>query len=96
MAKSRVNGKRGILPVYKSYMFRNKDPVIDSLRTIIQDEFKGLNRHTLKEVKELGGPSTACMHSWFFGKTKRPTNATIEAAGRAVGWHREWVKGKGK
>ena len=80
----------------KSYLFRVKDPVIDELRTIIQDKTGDakLSRATLDEVAESGGPTTACMQGWFRGKTRRPQNATIEAAGRAMGFKRTWIKDK--
>ena len=80
----------------KSYMFRVKDPVIDELRTIFQDRTgdQKLSRATLEEVAESGGPTTACMQGWFRGKTKRPQNCTIEAAGRALGMKRTWIKDK--
>jgi len=84
---------------YKSYNFRTKDPVIDQLRTMFQDEFGGVNglKHkALAAVHEEGGPSTTCMRAWFFGKTRRPTSAAVEAAGRAIGYKREWVKMNGK
>jgi hypothetical protein len=77
-------------------MFRVKDPVIDELRTIFQDRTgdQKLSRATLEEVAESGGPTTACMQGWFRGKTKRPQNCTIEAAGRALGMKRTWIKDK--
>jgi hypothetical protein len=78
----------------KSYMFRTKDPVIDELRTIIQDETgdKQLKASTLSDIADDGGPTVACMQGWFRGKTRRPQNATIEATGRALGFKRTWVK----
>jgi hypothetical protein len=82
--------------LYKSYVFRNKDPAIDSLRTIIQDETgdKQLKTSTLKQIEEDGGPTVGCMQGWFRGKTKRPQSASLEAAGRAVGYKRGWIRMK--
>lgn len=94
MAKRKTNGS-GRLPIYKSYVFRDKEPVIDEMRTLIEDHFgERLNSKSFNKILEAGGPSTACLHSWFFGTTKRPQNATIEAAGRAMGYRRKWVKEK--
>lgn len=88
--KLKSNG-RGF--VYKSYVFKDKDPVIDELRTIVQKEFKGkLNYKTLRQIEERGGPTASCMASWFFGQTKRPQNPTVEAAGRAMGYKRTWTR----
>lgn len=81
------------MKLYKSYMFRGKDPAIDELRTLIEDlTEKKLNTKTLGKIEKDGGPSYAAMHGWFYGKTIRPQSATLEAAGRALGYRRTWVK----
>jgi hypothetical protein len=85
------------MKLYKSYMFRDKDPAIDELRTVIQRASGGINRlnnKTLTHIEREGGPTVTCMRAWFFGETKRPQNATLEAAGRALGHKRVWVKHK--
>jgi len=93
MAKKQTNGHGRTPPIYKSYMFKTKDPVIDELRTLAEDFFgRRVNNKSLSVITEAGGPSITCMRAWFFGKTKRPINPTIEAAGRAMGWKRKWVK----
>jgi len=89
---------RGIVR-YKSYNFRDKDPAIDELRTAIEaDAGARLTRKMLREVEIAGGPKAQTMVGWFFKDTKRPINATLEAAGRAAGFRRQWVKmnGNGK
>lgn len=81
--------------LYKSYMFKDKDPAIDELRTVIQRAHGGvnkLNHKALASIEKDGGPTVSCMRAWFFGDTKRPTNATLEAAGRALGYRRVWRK----
>lgn len=80
------------MKLYKSYMFRSKDPAIDELRTVLQTAFGKLDKKTYKEVEIAGGPTAGTLREWFVGKTKRPQNATLEAAGRAVGMKRVWVK----
>ena len=40
-------------------------------------------------------PDIHAAKAWFEGKTKRPQNATLEAAGRALGYHRVWRRMKG-
>jgi hypothetical protein len=80
------------MKLYKSYMFRTKDPVIDELNTLISDKFGPINHKTLSDIERNGGPSVSCMSAWFFGATQRPTNPTIEAAGRAIGFKRVWRK----
>lgn len=86
----------GRMPTYKSYLFKAKDPVIDELRTLYQDQYGEMNGRDLKQVHEHGGPTVAAMRGWFFGKTLRPQSCTIEAAGRAMGYRREWVPVKRK
>jgi hypothetical protein len=96
MAKStRKSNGTGRLPIYKSYVFRDKDPAIDEMRTLAEDHFgRKVDSKMLNEIHESGGPSVGCMASWFFGTTKRPTNPCIEAAGRSMGYKRTWVKMK--
>lgn len=79
--------------VYGSYIFRDKDPVIDELRTIVEDHFGGrVTRKHLTMMEHSGGPSAGCMVGWFFGETRRPLNPSIEASGRAIGFRRRWVR----
>ena len=78
MAKK--NGQHG----YGAYTFRDKDPVIYQIRQMMADTKPS-------HVAKAGGPSAACMRAWFNPEgTKRPQNATIEAAGRALGKERVW------
>jgi len=82
--------------LYKAYLFRGKEPVIDELRTMISDANGGekLSNRQLVKIEREGGPSTAAMRGWFFGKVKRPQSAGVEAAGRALGFKRVWQKVK--
>jgi hypothetical protein len=81
---------------YTAYNFKDKDPVIDELRTLFQNMNHGrLDGSFLAEVERNGGPTSSCMRAWFFGETKKPQNPTIEAAGRAMGYRRKWVRWSG-
>jgi hypothetical protein len=91
MAKHKSSG--GLTP-YKAYLFRTKDPVIDELRTIMQDVFGDEWGKKLGDIHRNGGPTYSCVSGWFYGKTRRPQSASIEAAGRALGYKRSWVKMK--
>ena len=88
--------RRGYV-LYSAYVFRNKDPAIDAFRTVAQDHFgkRNLSHEDYDEVHTNGGPSGSTVKAWFEGKTKRPQNATLEAAGRALGYHRVWRPMKG-
>lgn len=77
----------------KAYLFRTKDPVIDELRTLIQDEYGGkLNRKVLKDIEEKGGAKANTTAGWFFKEVRKPQNPGVEATGRAIGYHRPWRK----
>lgn len=85
--------KRSKAPVYKAYLFKDKEPVIDLTRTLFEDVYgRRIDTKMLAEIEQNGGPTVGCMRGWFFGETMRPNNVTIEAAGRALGYERQWVK----
>ena len=77
----------GIMRMYKSYSFVDKDPVLDTIRTAIQD--LGL---TYREVSELSDVSETTLVGWFHGKTRRPQHATIMAVMRGIGYEHRWVR----
>ena len=66
---------------YQSYLFRNKDPVIDRLRTIIADQDV-----TFTYIENKSGVTTKTLHNWFQGKTKRPMHCTVAAVASALGF----------
>lgn len=66
--------------------------MIDQLRTKLQDKLgRDFGYRDLKKIENDGGPTASCIGNWFWGKTQRPQNATIEATGRAIGVMRVWV-----
>jgi hypothetical protein len=79
------------LTLYRTYRFIDKDPVIDQIRTLIQDE--GLMKK-LSIVHELSGVATATLENWFNGDTKSPQNRTIMAVTSALGYKHVWQKDK--
>jgi hypothetical protein len=83
----------GHLKFYGSYSFKDKEPVIDMTRTLFEDVYgEKINNKMLRAIERQGGPSVSCMRAWFFGKTCRPSNVTVEASGRALGFERVWRK----
>ena len=72
---------------YKSYSFKDKDPVIDILKTAIKDT--GLS---LDDTSERSGVSRTTLDNWFYGSTRRPQHATIMAVTRAIGHDWRLVK----
>jgi hypothetical protein len=85
---TKANGFRS----YDAYRFTSKDPAIDAFRTVAQDYFRKriLIAEDYRQIEEQGGPTAGCIKQWLVGKTRRPQNATLEAAGRALGYQRVW------
>lgn len=81
------------LRLYRTYRFMYKDPIIDKVRTLLQDE--GLfAKSKRKIVHELSGVATATLDGWFEGDTKKPINATIGAVVSSLGYEAQFVKKK--
>jgi hypothetical protein len=70
------------LKLYKSYMFKDKDPIIDAMRTAFAD-----SGDTYSKASELSGVSGTTMSNWFKGKTRRPQFATVAAFCTSQGKH---------
>lgn len=83
--------KRIMVHVYKNYALDRdgQDPVVEEWRTIQRES--GL---TLKQIRDISGVAVSTMKAWLTKKTKKPQNPTMEAAGRACGMKRVWVKVK--
>jgi hypothetical protein len=80
------------MKLYRAYMFRGADPAIADIK-----EFVGTTDHkSLAHIEKDGGPAQSTLRNWFKGKTKRPQNCTIEAAGRALGMKRVWIRSNPK
>lgn len=75
-----AGSKKGALRLYKSYRFREKDPIIDAVRTAVQDT--GMS---YAAVYEASGVSASTVYNWFHGTTKRPQFATVAAVAVACG-----------
>ncbi|MBR0753527.1 hypothetical protein JQ604_15165 [Bradyrhizobium jicamae] len=80
---------RGFLRVYRTYNMVDKNPVIDKVRTLVQDE--GLIKK-LGIVHEISGVSTSTLDNWFNGTTRSPQHATIAAVVTSLGYREEFVK----
>jgi|SRR6187402_801858 len=80
---------RGVLRMYRTYNMIDKNPVIDKVRTLVQDE--GLIKK-LGIVHEISGVSTTTLDNWFNGKTRSPQHATIAAVITSLGYKEEFVK----
>lgn len=65
---------------YKSYVFIDKDPIIDEVGGLVKD-----TGTAWQEIEDGGGPKTATLRNWFRGRTRRPQFATVRAAIRTMG-----------
>ncbi len=75
--------------LYRTYRFIDKDPIIDEVRTLIQDE--GLMKK-LDIVHQLSGVATTTLDNWFNGETVSPQNRTISAVVTSLGYQRRFVR----
>jgi hypothetical protein len=66
---------------YKSYSFIDKDPIIDEVRTMVNDS--GVN---YAWIEEHSGVTAATLRNWFGGPTRKPQAATLNAVARALGY----------
>jgi transcriptional regulator with XRE-family HTH domain len=80
---------RGVLRMYRTYNMIDKDPAIDRIRTIVQDEGLFTN---LSAVSDISSVSASTLNNWFHGETKRPQNATIQAVLSSLGYKTEYIK----
>ena len=74
--------------LYRTYLFKDKDPVIDIARTCVQIFAVTNNISFSKAVKVLekaSGVSAATMHNWFSGPTVSPRFCCVAAVVRATG-----------
>jgi transcriptional regulator with XRE-family HTH domain len=69
-----------MLRLYKSYVFIDKDPVIDVVRTAMQDA-----KARPAVVARDSGVSPTTLGNWFHGRTRRPQFATVAAVAGALG-----------
>jgi hypothetical protein len=80
---------RGFIRVYRTYNYIDKNPVIDKVRTVLQDE--GLIKK-LQIVHEISGVGTSTVDGWLNGDTRNPQHHTIAAVITSLGYKEEFVK----
>ena len=73
--------------LYRTYLFKNKDPIIDRMRTIVQAE-----KVSYQELETKSGVAASTLYNWFHGAIKRPQHATAMAVIRALGYDMRLVK----
>lgn len=76
---------------YRTYNYINKNPVIDKVRTLLQDEgLYGKKQRSM--LHQLTGVAAATYDGWFEGDTKNPQHSTIAATVTALGYEERFVK----
>lgn len=78
-----------MISTYKTYSFKDKDPMIDRLRTVLQDEYpggrKGSSKINYGLASSHSGVSETTLRNWFEGETRRPQFASMCATARGAG-----------
>jgi hypothetical protein len=79
--------------MYRTYRWlkTEKNPVIDKVRTVVQDE--GLYKN-MTALHEISGVSVGALNGWFFGDTINPQHGTIMAVLTSLGYEEQFVKQK--
>jgi DNA-binding phage protein len=67
------------LRTYATYLFIDKDPVVDFCRTIV------FSNGGPSKIATASGVSPGTLYSWFYRKTRRPQFATVAAVLLACG-----------
>jgi hypothetical protein len=81
------------LKLYRTYRYMDKNPVIDKVRTVLQDE--GLySKKQRKMLHQISGVAEATFEGWFEGDTRDPRHATIMATLTSIGYEEQFVKAK--
>jgi hypothetical protein len=80
---------RGYIKIFRTYSYVDKNPVIDKVRTIMQDE--GLFDQ-LTIASEISNVGRATMANWFHGPTRNPQHHTVAAVITAMGYEEQFVK----
>lgn len=82
MAKRKPDAVSRSLGMYGTYSFVDKDPIIDIIRTGVQDYARqsGIKESAaLRHISDETHVSVGTLHNWLNGKTRRPTFATVNA-----------------
>lgn len=79
------------IKILRTYRFMDKDPVIDEIRTALQDE-RLMER--LGIAADLASLSPSTLRNWFHGDTRKPQFASAMAIMSSIGYEHKWVRGR--
>ena len=77
--------------VLRTYRYIDKNPVIDEMKTIIQDE--GLMKR-LDIIADLASLSRTTPVGWFDGDVRDPRHSSIMAVMTSLGYEYKWNKSR--
>jgi hypothetical protein len=73
---------------YKTYVFKERDPIIDDTLALIDTTFADISRRS--------GVAAGTLTNWKKGRTRRPQFCTVAAVGGAAGMQLVWQRKKDK
>jgi hypothetical protein len=78
---------------FRTYQFRNKNPIIDKMRTVAQDE--GLYSKKQRNIlHHISGVATSTYNAMWDGETISPNHKTIAAFFTSLGYEESWRKSR--
>ncbi len=77
--------------VRRNYRFIDKNPVIDVMRTAVQDE--GLMER-LQVVADLAGLTIGTIRGWFDGDVRDPRHSSVMTTLIGLGYENKWAKAR--
>src|SRR4051812_29648418 len=78
------------LRILRTYRYIDKNPVIDRMRTALQDAGVGVEEKRLQVAADISGISRSCLHGLFHGNTRNPQHRTVAGLMTAFGYEEHW------
>jgi hypothetical protein len=79
------------LRILRTYRYIDKNPVIDVMRTALQDVGIGVEKKRLRIAAEISGLSHSCLEGLFHGETRNPQHRTVYGLMSSIGFKETWV-----
>jgi hypothetical protein len=79
------------LRILRTYRYIDKNPVIDVMRTALQDVGIGVEKKRLRIAAEISGLSHSCLEALFHGETRNPQHRTVMGLMTSIGYKESWT-----
>jgi hypothetical protein len=79
------------LRILRTYRYIDKNPVIDVMRTALQDVGIGVEKRRLRIAAEISGLSHSCLEALFHGETRNPQHRTVMGLMTSIGYKESWT-----